>query len=112
MFLFTAFCLYFISAKQYVLEIKILLLLLLLYYSSSYQSKYAIDRALTCVCRVLQPPAAGGAPVWAVSAAEQVQYRDLFVKTDTDMDGFVDGGQLREIIMKSGLPQNILAHIW
>ena len=75
-------------------------------------SKYAIDWALTCVCLVSQPPAAGGAPVWAVSAAEQVQYRDLFVKTDTDMDGFVDGGQLREIIMKSGLPQNILAHIW
>ncbi|CAD5212309.1 unnamed protein product [Bursaphelenchus okinawaensis] len=35
-----------------------------------------------------------------------------FQRFDTDMDGFVDGADVREPLMQSGLPQHVLAKIW
>lgn len=44
--------------------------------------------------------------------AERGRYDDIFLKTDTDLDGFVSGQEVKEIFMHSGLSQNILAHVW
>lgn len=49
---------------------------------------------------------------WVVPMSEKVRYDDIFVKTDTDMDGFVSGQEVKDIFMHSGLSQNLLAHIW
>jgi Ca2+-binding EF-hand superfamily protein len=35
-----------------------------------------------------------------------------FTRFDTDMDGFVDGADVKEPLMASGLPQHLLAKIW
>ncbi|KFQ10350.1 Epidermal growth factor receptor substrate 15-like 1, partial [Leptosomus discolor] len=49
---------------------------------------------------------------WVVPVSEKVRYDDIFLKTDTDMDGFVSGQEVKDIFMHSGLSQNLLAHIW
>lgn len=49
---------------------------------------------------------------WVVPVADRGRYDDIFLKTDSDLDGFVSGLEVKEIFMQSGLPQNILAHIW
>uniref|UniRef100_A0A8C3LE55 Epidermal growth factor receptor pathway substrate 15 like 1 n=1 Tax=Chrysolophus pictus TaxID=9089 RepID=A0A8C3LE55_CHRPC len=49
---------------------------------------------------------------WVVPMSEKVRYDDIFLKTDTDMDGFVSGQEVKDIFMHSGLSQNLLAHIW
>ncbi|RMC00988.1 hypothetical protein DUI87_22675 [Hirundo rustica rustica] len=49
---------------------------------------------------------------WVVPMSEKVRYDEIFVKTDTDMDGFVSGQEVKDIFMHSGLSQNLLAHIW
>ncbi|KAG7487962.1 hypothetical protein MATL_G00028910 [Megalops atlanticus] len=49
---------------------------------------------------------------WVVPAADRGRYDDIFLKTDADLDGFVSGQEVKEIFMQSGLPQNLLAHIW
>ncbi|KAL4608032.1 epidermal growth factor receptor substrate 15-like 1 [Arapaima gigas] len=49
---------------------------------------------------------------WVVPAADRSRYDDLFLKTDTDLDGLVSGQEVKEILMQSGLPHGLLAHIW
>ncbi|XP_076847807.1 epidermal growth factor receptor substrate 15-like 1 isoform X2 [Brachyhypopomus gauderio] len=49
---------------------------------------------------------------WVVPAADRGRYDDIFLKTDADLDGFVSGHEVKDIFMQSGLPQNMLAHIW
>ncbi|NWR21814.1 EP15R factor, partial [Emberiza fucata] len=49
---------------------------------------------------------------WVVPVPEKVRYDEIFLKTDTDMDGFVSGQEVKDIFMHSGLSQNLLAHIW
>ncbi|MBN3317063.1 EP15R factor, partial [Atractosteus spatula] len=49
---------------------------------------------------------------WIVPVADRSRYDEIFLKTDADLDGFVNGHEVKEIFMQSGLPQNILAHIW
>uniref|UniRef100_A0A673NIR8 Epidermal growth factor receptor substrate 15-like 1 n=1 Tax=Sinocyclocheilus rhinocerous TaxID=307959 RepID=A0A673NIR8_9TELE len=49
---------------------------------------------------------------WVVPVADRGRYDDIFLKIDTDLDGFVSGQEVKEIFMQSGLPQNLLAHIW
>uniref|UniRef100_A0A671SYA9 Epidermal growth factor receptor pathway substrate 15-like 1a n=1 Tax=Sinocyclocheilus anshuiensis TaxID=1608454 RepID=A0A671SYA9_9TELE len=49
---------------------------------------------------------------WVVPVADRGRYDDIFLKADTDLDGFVSGQEVKEIFMQSGLPQNLLAHIW
>uniref|UniRef100_A0A673W5M2 Epidermal growth factor receptor pathway substrate 15 like 1 n=1 Tax=Salmo trutta TaxID=8032 RepID=A0A673W5M2_SALTR len=49
---------------------------------------------------------------WVVPVADRGCYDDIFLKTDTDMDGLVTGGEVIEIFMQSSLPQIMLAQIW
>jgi epidermal growth factor receptor substrate 15 len=49
---------------------------------------------------------------WVVNAGERLRYNSLFKQTDTDNDGFVSGVEIKNIFLQTGLPQNILAHIW
>ncbi|CAI9620134.1 unnamed protein product, partial [Staurois parvus] len=49
---------------------------------------------------------------WVVPLTEKMRYDDIFIQTDLDMDGYVSGLEVKDIFMQSGLPQNILAHIW
>ncbi|KAG8594840.1 hypothetical protein GDO81_001336 [Engystomops pustulosus] len=49
---------------------------------------------------------------WVVPLTDKIRYDDIFLQTDLDMDGFVSGLEVKDIFMQSGLPQNILAHIW
>lgn len=49
---------------------------------------------------------------WVVPMSDRGRYDDIFLKTDTDLDGFVSGQEVKEIFIHSGLSQNILAHIW
>ncbi|XP_063770590.1 epidermal growth factor receptor substrate 15-like 1 isoform X3 [Pseudophryne corroboree] len=49
---------------------------------------------------------------WVVPLTDKIRYDDIFLQTDLDMDGYVSGLEVKDIFMQSGLPQNILAHIW
>uniref|UniRef100_A0A6Q2ZE73 Epidermal growth factor receptor pathway substrate 15 like 1 n=1 Tax=Esox lucius TaxID=8010 RepID=A0A6Q2ZE73_ESOLU len=49
---------------------------------------------------------------WVVPVADRGRFDDIFLKTDLDLDGFVSGMEVKDIFMHSGLPQNLLAHIW
>ncbi|XP_052775794.1 epidermal growth factor receptor substrate 15-like 1 isoform X4 [Mya arenaria] len=49
---------------------------------------------------------------WVVTPADKVSYEAMFRKADLDMDGYVSGQEIRDIFLQSGLPNNILAHIW
>ncbi|XP_028982686.1 epidermal growth factor receptor substrate 15-like 1 isoform X2 [Diachasma alloeum] len=49
---------------------------------------------------------------WVVTAEDQAAADKLFLQADMDMDGFVSGGEIKDVFLQSGLPQNILAHIW
>ena len=55
------------------------------------------------------PAAAGG---WVVSANDKLIYDQTFEKADQDLDGFVNGLEVKDIFLQSGLPQNVLAHVW
>uniref|UniRef100_A0A8C3FX48 Epidermal growth factor receptor pathway substrate 15 n=1 Tax=Chrysemys picta bellii TaxID=8478 RepID=A0A8C3FX48_CHRPI len=57
-------------------------------------------------------PAKAPLTQWVVSPADKIKYDEIFLKTDKDMDGFVSGVEAREIFLKTGLPSNLLAHIW
>uniref|UniRef100_A0A674IEF0 Epidermal growth factor receptor pathway substrate 15 n=1 Tax=Terrapene triunguis TaxID=2587831 RepID=A0A674IEF0_9SAUR len=57
-------------------------------------------------------PARAPLTQWVVSPADKIKYDEIFLKTDKDMDGFVSGVEAREIFLKTGLPSNLLAHIW
>ncbi|XP_008822887.1 epidermal growth factor receptor substrate 15-like 1 isoform X8 [Nannospalax galili] len=54
-----------------------------------------------------QPPVA-----WVVPVADKMRFDEIFLKTDLDLDGYVSGQEVREVFMRSGLTQNLLAHIW
>ncbi|XP_035384379.1 epidermal growth factor receptor substrate 15-like 1 isoform X3 [Electrophorus electricus] len=56
----------------------------------------------------LQPVSAN----WVVPQEDRAQYEDIFELADSDFDGMVGGGEVKDIFMNSGLPQNVLAHIW
>ncbi len=49
---------------------------------------------------------------WVVNRGERLRYGALFKQTDTDRDGFVSGVEIKNVFLQTGLPQNILAHIW
>merc|ERR1719412_2943605 len=62
-------------------------------------------------------PQQGGGPSveaipWVVNAGEKLRFQALFRQTDTDRDGFVSGVEIKNVFLQTGLPQNILAHIW
>lgn len=49
---------------------------------------------------------------WVVSVADRERYDELFIQTDTDGDGLVNGTEVIEIFMQSSLSQTMLAQIW
>lgn len=49
---------------------------------------------------------------WSVSQLEKDRYGQMFLKTDTDNDGYVSGEEARFLFSKSGLPMSDLSHIW
>ena len=49
---------------------------------------------------------------WCVNSGERLRFNNLFKQTDTDGDGFVSGVEIKNVFLQTGLPQNILAHIW
>lgn len=68
-------------------------------------------------------PAPGTAPLissipmqttgdWVLTTIEKLKYQEIFEKSDLDKDGLVSGLEIKDIFIKSGLPQNMLAHIW
>ncbi|XP_052390540.1 epidermal growth factor receptor substrate 15-like 1 isoform X2 [Carassius gibelio] len=50
--------------------------------------------------------------VWVVPAEDREQYEEIFELADSDFDGMVGGGEVKDIFMNSRLPQSVLAHIW
>ncbi|CAH8869085.1 unnamed protein product [Trichobilharzia szidati] len=51
-------------------------------------------------------------PEWAISSEEHAKNSRVFAAIDLDADGLVSGPEVRDILMRSGLPQDILAQIW
>lgn len=60
----------------------------------------------------LQTFTKGPLMTWVVTAADKAKYDLLFQTLDKDFDGFVTGADVKNTLVQSGLPQNILAHIW
>eukprot|EP00112_Aurelia_sp_Birch-Aquarium-sp1_P012618 Seg2653.2 transcript_id=Seg2653.2/GoldUCD/mRNA.D3Y31 product="Epidermal growth factor receptor substrate 15-like 1" protein_id=Seg2653.2/GoldUCD/D3Y31 len=56
------------------------------------------------------PPAAQ--KPWVVTPTEKAKYDTMFLQADTNKDGLVSGPEVRNIFIASGLPQQVLAHIW
>lgn len=49
---------------------------------------------------------------WVVTAADKAKYDEIFHTLDKDCDGFVTGMDIKEVLLQSGLPQTVLAHLW
>nr|CAD7260564.1 unnamed protein product [Timema shepardi] len=49
---------------------------------------------------------------WVVTADEKSKYDTLFHQTDVDKDGFVSGFEIKDVFLRSGVTQSVLAHIW
>ncbi|XP_074598224.1 uncharacterized protein LOC141852951 isoform X2 [Brevipalpus obovatus] len=49
---------------------------------------------------------------WVVSATDKAKYDEIFVRLDTDMDGYVAGPDCKHTFLQTGVPQKVLAHIW
>lgn len=49
---------------------------------------------------------------WVLTTVEKLKYQEIFERSDMDKDGLVSGLEIRDVFLKSGLPQNMLAHIW
>jgi intersectin len=49
---------------------------------------------------------------WSVPPVTQAKYTAVFQQTDKARSGFLAGVQARNLLLQSGLPQNILAQIW
>lgn len=61
------------------------------------------------------PPLAPVAPPpveWVVTAADRIRFDGIFAASDADKDGLVSGLEVRDIFIKSGIPQMCLAQIW
>jgi len=58
-----------------------------------------------------------GAPVmanadWVVTPADLKRFEEIFRQSDLDKDGLVSGLEVKDIFIKSGIPQRSLADIW
>ncbi|GFR97773.1 epidermal growth factor receptor substrate 15-like 1 [Elysia marginata] len=49
---------------------------------------------------------------WVVTPSEKANSDAMFATVDTDHDGLVTGAEIRGIMVQSGLPNAVLAHIW
>jgi len=59
-------------------------------------------------------PAIPSLPVapWIVTAEDKTKYDVLFHQTDVDKDGYVSGLEIKDVFLRSCIPQAVLAHIW
>jgi epidermal growth factor receptor substrate 15 len=60
----------------------------------------------------VQAPQLYGPGEWVLTTIEKLKYQEIFEKSDLDKDGLVSGLEIKDIFLKSNLPQNMLAHIW
>lgn len=49
---------------------------------------------------------------WIVTPVERIRFDGIFAACDADKDGLVSGLEVRDIFIKSGIPQMCLAKIW
>lgn len=49
---------------------------------------------------------------WVLTTMEKLRYQEVFEKSDLDKDGLVSGMEIKDVFLKTSLPQNLLAHIW
>ena len=49
---------------------------------------------------------------WAIPQPTRAKYSAVFAQTDRARTGFLAGVQARNILVQSGLAQNVLAQIW
>lgn len=49
---------------------------------------------------------------WVVTPQFKVMTDHRFSQLDTDADGLINGGEVKDIFLQSGLPQQTLASIW
>lgn len=49
---------------------------------------------------------------WAIPQQTRAKYSAVFAQTDRARTGFLAGVQARNILVQSGLAQNVLAQIW
>lgn len=57
-------------------------------------------------------PSSYGKGDWVLTTVEKLKYQEIFERSDLDKDGLVSGLEIKDVFLKSGLPQNMLAHIW
>merc|ERR1712223_1394021 len=62
--------------------------------------------------QISQPAPEIEAIPWVVNRGDRLRFNALFKQTDSDRDGFVSGIEIKNVFLQTGLPQNILAHIW
>ncbi|KAH8283489.1 hypothetical protein KR018_004142 [Drosophila ironensis] len=58
------------------------------------------------------PPSVTANADWVVTPAELRRFEDIFRQSDLDKDGLVSGLEVKDIFIKSGIPQRSLADIW
>lgn len=58
------------------------------------------------------PPSVSGNVDWVVTPSDLRRFEVMFRESDNDKDGLVSGLEVKNIFLKSGVPQKILAHIW
>ncbi|KRG04169.1 uncharacterized protein Dmoj_GI19514, isoform C [Drosophila mojavensis] len=58
------------------------------------------------------PPSVTANADWVVSPVELLRFEEIFRQSDLDKDGLVSGLEVKDIFIKSGIPQRTLADIW
>ncbi|KAH8346391.1 hypothetical protein KR084_010489 [Drosophila pseudotakahashii] len=58
------------------------------------------------------PPSVTANADWVVTPAELNRFEEIFRQSDLDKDGLVSGLEVKDIFIKSGIPQRSLADIW
>ncbi|CAH1393877.1 unnamed protein product [Nezara viridula] len=53
-----------------------------------------------------------GNSAWVVSPDDKLKFDNLFILADVDKDGYVSGNEIKDVFLRSGVPQPILASIW
>lgn len=49
---------------------------------------------------------------WVVTSIDRARFDVMFIKSDSDMDGLVSGGEIKDFFLQSGIPNLCLAQIW
>lgn len=53
-----------------------------------------------------------GNSAWVVSPDDKLKFDNLFILADVDKDGYVSGNEIKDVFLRSGVLQPILASIW